>query len=50
MPGTILKINFKEGDLVKQGDTLVIIEAMKMEHQIKATFDGTVKTVFFKDG
>ena len=31
MPGTILKINFKEGDKVKINDILVIIEAMKME-------------------
>ena len=31
MPGTILKINFKQDDDVKKNDTLVIIEAMKME-------------------
>ena len=42
MPGKVIDIKVKKGKKVKTGDTLVIIEAMKMEHSIKATEDGTV--------
>ncbi len=42
MPGKILKINFKIGDVVKQGQTICILEAMKMEYALKAPFDGKV--------
>ena len=45
MPGLILAINVKEGDLVKKGDTLLILEAMKMENVIKAPGDGEVKQI-----
>ena len=34
MPGTINKINFKEGDIVEKGSTILTIEAMKMENKI----------------
>ncbi|MCM1992041.1 biotin/lipoyl-containing protein [Oceanirhabdus seepicola] len=42
MPGTILKVNVKEGDSFKEGDVLFILEAMKMENEIKAQKDGKV--------
>lgn len=45
MPGNILKVNFKEGQAVKKGEVLVILEAMKMENEILAPCDGTVKNV-----
>ena len=48
MPGKIIGINTKVGAKVKKGDTLLILEAMKMEHSIKATSDGLVKELFFK--
>ena len=46
MPGTILKVNVKEGDTVKAGDSVVILEAMKMENDITAPKDGVVKKLF----
>lgn len=45
MPGMINEVKVKAGDLVKPGDILVILEAMKMENQIKADIAGTVKEV-----
>lgn len=42
MPGKVIEVKVKKGDKVKAGDTLVIIEAMKMEHSIKATGNGKV--------
>ena len=42
MPGKVIDIKVKKGKKVKAGDTLVILEAMKMEHSIKASEDGTV--------
>ncbi len=42
MPGKVIDIKVEEGKKVKAGDTLVILEAMKMEHSIKAAEDGTV--------
>ena len=42
MPGKVIDIKVEEGKKVKAGDTLVILEAMKMEHSIKAIEDGTV--------
>jgi propionyl-CoA carboxylase alpha chain len=42
MPGTILSIRVKVGDFVTKGDALVVMEAMKMEHQIVAPSDGHV--------
>jgi 3-methylcrotonyl-CoA carboxylase alpha subunit len=45
MPCTLAKVNFKIGDEVKKGDTLLIMEAMKMEHTVKASRDGVVKEV-----
>ncbi|MBP3705699.1 MAG: biotin/lipoyl-binding protein [Clostridia bacterium] len=45
MPGNILSVNVKEGQAVKKGDVLLILEAMKMENEIMAPCDGTVTSV-----
>lgn len=45
MPGTILKVEVSVGQAVKKGDTLCILEAMKMENAIPAPEDGTVSSV-----
>lgn len=45
MPGTLLDIRVTQGQKVKAGDILVILEAMKMENEILAPVDGTVDTV-----
>jgi biotin carboxyl carrier protein len=50
MPGQVRSVNVSVGDLVKKGQTLVVIEAMKMEIRIQALKDGTVKTVQVKQG
>ncbi len=50
MPGVVLKIFVKAGDVVSKGAPLLVLEAMKMEHQIIATHDGTVGTVNCKEG
>ena len=43
MPGTILKLNFQNGAKVNKGDTVLVLEAMKMENDIVATCNGTIK-------
>ncbi|GIV33496.1 MAG: acetyl-CoA carboxylase biotin carboxyl carrier protein subunit [Chitinophagales bacterium] len=50
MPGKVLKILVTEGQQVKQGDTLLILEAMKMENSIKAPGNGRIKKVAVKEG
>lgn len=45
MPGTILSVNVAEGDTVKKGQVLMILEAMKMENEIMSPCDGTVLSV-----
>lgn len=50
MPGKIIAIAVKAGEAVKQGDTLLVMEAMKMEHTILAPADGTVEEIFFGVG
>lgn len=45
MPGTITDVNVNQGDAVKRGDTLLILEAMKMQNEIKAPHDGIVTTI-----
>jgi biotin carboxyl carrier protein len=45
MPGTILKVNVKQGDAVKAGTVLCVLEAMKMENEILAPKDGTITQV-----
>ena len=48
MPGKVIDVKVKKGSKVKAGDTLVIIEAMKMEHAIKATETGKIDKVMIK--
>ena len=50
MPGKILKIFKKEGDKVLAGEAILVMEAMKMEHTIKAMTDGTIENIYFKVG
>lgn len=50
MPGKVFKIVAKAGDTVKTGQTLLVLEAMKMEHAIKAPADGVVKKILFAEG
>lgn len=50
MPGNILKVSVNQGDAVKAGQILVILEAMKMENEIVAPKDGTVAQVVVKVG
>ena len=48
MPGKVIDVKVKKGSKVKTGDTLVIIEAMKMEHSIKATETGKIAKVMIQ--
>ena len=50
MPGTILKVNVQNGQAVKEGDVLVVLEAMKMENEIMAPKNGTVTQVVVTKG
>jgi biotin carboxyl carrier protein len=50
MPGLVLKLLVKQGDVVAKAAPLLILEAMKMEHQIVAPFDGTVTAVNCTEG
>ena len=50
MPGVVLKILVNAGDEVTKGAPLLILEAMKMEHQIAAPRDGTVAAINCKEG
>ena len=48
--GKVVKVNAEDGDVVETGQTLITIEAMKMEYQIKAPFGGIVKSIKFEQG
>ena len=50
MPGNILKVNVQNGQAVKAGQVLVVLEAMKMENEIMAPKDGTVTQVLVSKG
>lgn len=50
MPGLVLDVFVGKGDVVHEGDKLVVLEAMKMENMIKAEGAGTVDEVFVKKG
>ncbi len=50
MPGKIVRLLVKVGDVVKPKQPLVIVESMKMENEIKSSMEGTVKAVNFKPG
>ncbi len=50
IPGVIVKINVHHGQKVRQGDSLLILEAMKMQNNIIAPRDGTVKVILVSEG
>lgn len=50
MPGLILKIKKKDGDYVERGETVMILEAMKMENEIRAPISGTLHFNSIKEG
>lgn len=50
MPGMIVRLMVQVGDAVRAGDALLVMEAMKMENELRATADGTVTAVFALPG
>ena len=50
LPGVILNVKVNVGDAVKKGDTIIILEAMKMENAIKADRDGKIASINVKQG
>ena len=50
MPGLVIKIDIKPGDSVAKGDPLMILEAMKMENQIKSKGDGVIAEILVNEG
>ena len=50
LPGTLLSMKVKEGESVKNGQVLALIEALKMENEVMAPRDGVVKQVIAKQG
>jgi len=50
LPGTITDVKVKQGDAVKAGDIVVVLEAMKMQNNIEAENDGTVTSVLVNKG
>ncbi len=49
IPGTVVKIYVEEGQKVKEGDLMMILEAMKMKNKIYFPVDGTVKKIYVKE-
>ena len=50
MPGAVVKINCRPGEMVKKGDVIIVLEAMKMENEIHSPMDGVVREVNVKEG
>ena len=50
MPGLVLEIQVQAGQTVSKGDTLLILEAMKMENVLKAAADGVIKSIHVQKG
>ena len=50
MPGKVIKINVSEKEDIRKNQTLAIVEAMKMENEIKSTIEGYVKKIFVSAG
>lgn len=50
LPGSIFKLLVKEGDTVKRGDVLLVVEAMKMENNIMAEKDGVIQNIKVRQG
>ena len=50
MPGKVIKVNVKAGEMIKRGTILLVVEAMKMENNIVALHDGKIEKVNVKEG
>ncbi|HSW64099.1 MAG TPA: sodium-extruding oxaloacetate decarboxylase subunit alpha [Dissulfurispiraceae bacterium] len=50
MPGSVVKMKVQQGDTVKEGDTVLIVEAMKMENEIHTPVAGTVEEIYVAEG
>ena len=50
MPGTVVKIKIRVGDKVEAGDTVLIVEAMKMENEVHTPISGVVEKIFVSEG
>ena len=50
MPGLVLKILKSVGENISKGETVMILEAMKMENEIKSTYDGTITEILVSEG
>lgn len=50
IPGRLVKIVVEEGDIIKKGQTVAIIESMKMVIEIRTPYEGKVKKIFVKEG
>jgi 3-methylcrotonyl-CoA carboxylase alpha subunit len=50
MPGKVIAVNAKTGDIVRRGQVLVVLEAMKMEHALAAAADGQIEAVHVRPG
>jgi acetyl/propionyl-CoA carboxylase alpha subunit len=50
MPGKVVKVNVAENEAVRKNQTLAIVEAMKMENEIKSPLDGVVKKIYASPG
>ena len=50
IPGTIMKVHVKENHKVKEGDTLLVLQAMKMDYHLLSPFNTAVKKIFVKQG
>ena len=50
LPGVILEVCVKEGDTVKNGQKIMVLEAMKMENVVEATADGVIKSIKVNKG
>ncbi len=50
LPGTIWKVEVEVGSQVKEGDTVLVLEAMKMENDIMTEIDGTIKEIRVQKG
>jgi len=50
IPGTIVKVNIKEKEKIKKGDSLLLLQAMKMNNEILTSIDGVIKKIHVKKG
>jgi biotin carboxyl carrier protein len=50
LPGTVTELKVNVGDTVKQGDVVLVLEAMKMQNNIESEYDGTVTSITVKQG